>query len=461
MPVVLFLLGAATLALVASNAHAKKPALAPTSSPYRLDPHLDPRLRAQVEAALDHETDPAKLEAFASALAAQFPYAAWYLRAKAAAMRRPAPGPSRALPAASLPNGDGLDAHLPPSVRFNVIELLTMGTDPTVLETFAAELEAYPKAASALRLRAASLRSAGTTSGGRSSPASGLSTPSVSPPAPSAAASSAGGAGTPQGPLPTSLSLPGLDPGMPPELAMQVTSALLTENDPAKLRALGSTLQSSYPAAATLLFGKANALSPRPTPSTTPAPSPTPQVVPSVPPPAPQAAPPAQAPSATAPAPNPIPSAPPALPQLFDAGMSPEEQARVATALSVENDPTQLRQIADELGARYPKATRLLTNKADALQTLTLAATPAVLPSPPTVRARAYKVQAGDSPIRIARKHGRPDSAWKELVAANPQRPKRADGNFKTLQPGDVLQLPPSWSTPSPTHAAPAPATRS
>ena len=58
-----------------------------------------------------------------------------------------------------------------------------------------------------------------------------------------------------------------------------------------------------------------------------------------------------------------------------------------------------------------------------------------------------YKVKAGDSPSKIAATVAHDGNRWKELVAANPQKKRAKDGNFATLVPGEVLQLPASWST--------------
>jgi hypothetical protein len=38
---------------------------------------------------------------------------------------------------------------------------------------------------------------------------------------------------------------------------------------------------------------------------------------------------------------------------------------------------------------------------------------------------------------------------WKELIAANPLKKKAANGNFASLQPGEVLEVPASWTTPT------------
>ncbi len=477
MPFVLLLMGAVTLALVASNGSAKTPK--PARSPYNLDPDLNPLLRAQIEAALHGENDPSHLEAFASGLESRYPYAAGYLRTKAAVLRRMgtgAPAPA-ALPPASVPMGiphpsspaaalpvDGLDANLPDNVRFNVVELLTSGSDPAVIETFAAQLGSFPLAQAALRMRAAFLRSLTPQQPGR--PAS-MGLPSVPSPAPAPAPA--------PGPAP-SLRIPGLDPNMPPELAMQVAQALMTENDPSRLREFGNALQASFPSAATLLLAKANVM---PAPRAQPSPEP--------------------APSAPLPPSLPVPSFPvpsfplPSGPGLLDAGMTPEDQARIVTALSSETDPDKLRQLAHAVAARYPKAALLLTTKADAIATLLLGPRPPAIPAPapapaipaspafpvpfspplpsslppPASGKRTYKVQSGDFPIKIAKKYGQPESAWKELVAANPNKRRAADGNFKSLLPGEELVIPSSWpdrelvlapaKAPNPPPTSPAP----
>ena len=78
----------------------------------------------------------------------------------------------------------------------------------------------------------------------------------------------------------------------------------------------------------------------------------------------------------------------------------------------------------------------------------------------PSTGAQTYRVVSGDSPSRIAKRITGNDARWPELVAANPQKPKAANGNFKNLQPGDVFQLSPSWSTPAQPNGAPANAAR-
>jgi LysM repeat protein len=58
-----------------------------------------------------------------------------------------------------------------------------------------------------------------------------------------------------------------------------------------------------------------------------------------------------------------------------------------------------------------------------------------------------YVVEPGDFATKIAQKLVRNGNRWPELVAANPQKARTAaDGNFKSLLPGEVLNLPASWT---------------
>jgi hypothetical protein len=56
-------------------------------------------------------------------------------------------------------------------------------------------------------------------------------------------------------------------------------------------------------------------------------------------------------------------------------------------------------------------------------------------------------VQQGDAPATIAERLVHNGARWPELVAANPTKPKAANGNFVSLKPGETLMLPASWST--------------
>jgi nucleoid-associated protein YgaU len=271
---------------------------------------------------------------------------------------------------------------------------------------------------------------------------------------------------------------------MTPELAAQVAAALLSETDPAKLRVFGEKLQATHPLAAAMLFGRANQLTPA-----------------SLPPASPQApkgggAPPAApaAPSAPSgpvtpsggPAAPVTPPAPPWTPDLpvaaatgiLDPSMPPLEQARVMMVLATEADPMKLRAFADTLAPHYPKAAALLNNKAESVQLILASTRPSPPPpSPPmppgqviplpasTTRARKYTVKAGDFPIKIALKFGQPERAWRDLVAANPHKEKKPDGNFKNIVPGEDLFIPATWPdlpglakvTPAPPAPPPAP----
>lgn len=67
-----------------------------------------------------------------------------------------------------------------------------------------------------------------------------------------------------------------------------------------------------------------------------------------------------------------------------------------------------------------------------------------------------YIVEKGDYPARIATKLVGSSTRWKELVAANPQKSKSADGNFKFLNAGESLNLPASWQKAAPETTQPA-----
>jgi nucleoid-associated protein YgaU len=143
----------------------------------------------------------------------------------------------------------------------------------------------------------------------------------------------------------------------------------------------------------------------------------------------------------------------------------PADMERAITgAIGTETDPEKLEGFAGAIAAQYPVGASALMAKAQELR-LGLGARPPVSPSspsaPPTsVADGGYKVTAGDFPIKIATKLTGDGSRWPELVAANPQKKTGTDGNFASLQPGEVLRLPESWSTPPTTStpsAAPAP----
>jgi hypothetical protein len=74
-----------------------------------------------------------------------------------------------------------------------------------------------------------------------------------------------------------------------------------------------------------------------------------------------------------------------------------------------------------------------------------------------------YVVEPGDFATKIAQKLVRNGNRWPELVAANPQKKTNAaDGNFASLLPGEVINLPASWvagGAPS-SPSAPLPSTQ-
>lgn len=64
--------------------------------------------------------------------------------------------------------------------------------------------------------------------------------------------------------------------------------------------------------------------------------------------------------------------------------------------------------------------------------------------------ATVYVVENGDSPWAIAKKLMNDGNRWRELVAANPQKPTQKDGpnkgSFKTLWAGEKLKMPKAWT---------------
>jgi len=150
--------------------------------------------------------------------------------------------------------------------------------------------------------------------------------------------------------------------------------------------------------------------------------------------------------------------------------MPAEMQKAIFGALTTETDPAKLQGFASAIQAQYPVAAGLLMAKAQAL----LLARPIVPPVPgrpqpgpspvpgpgptpaPVVTNGTYAVLSGDFPIKIAQKLVHDGSRWRELVAANPNKKRAADGNFATLLPGEVLKLPASWTVPSADTKIPA-----
>jgi hypothetical protein len=150
--------------------------------------------------------------------------------------------------------------------------------------------------------------------------------------------------------------------------------------------------------------------------------------------------------------------------------MPAEMQKAVVGALTTESDPAKLQGFASAIQGQYPVAAGLLMAKAQALLLVHPVTPPAPQPTPvkptppsptpdpiPVPTSGTYKVQSGDYPIKIAQKIVHDASRWKELVAANPNKKRAADGNFATLLPGEVLKLPASWTDPPPFFDAKAP----
>jgi len=308
----LFLIGGATVAAVASGkkkTKKKPPPPEPSGPPktYSLDANMPAQLRDQVLAALAQETDPAQLEAFATAIAAQYPLSAAALRMKAAALR------GGAMPQNPL----DLLSTVPDPPRSQVVQQLMAQTDPNALEAYAVQLQAqYPAAAAALRMKEAILRGqvpmvSPPTPAPAPNPPPLPSPPPIVPavppvqpvvqpvpvPVPVPSLTPIGPAPMPSPPpapsvppMPTP-GLPSLDPEMPPEMQRAVLGALTTENDPAKLEGFASAIQSQYPIASGLLMAKAQALrlaqqppSPAPVPAIPPIPSLPPMPLPPAPP---------------------------------------------------------------------------------------------------------------------------------------------------------------------------------
>jgi LysM repeat protein len=118
----------------------------------------------------------------------------------------------------------------------------------------------------------------------------------------------------------------------------------------------------------------------------------------------------------------------------------------VRNALKTGTDAAQLRGFGNAISKRgYPIAGGLLLAKAN-----TLTPTPTTSASPST-----YKVRSGDSASKIAASFVHDGTRWKELVAANPNKKRAHDGNFASLLPGEVLQLPASWTSGAARPAAP------
>ena len=134
---------------------------------------------------------------------------------------------------------------------------------------------------------------------------------------------------------------------------------------------------------------------------------------------------------------SPAPSSPP---PALDANIPPNVASAVNNALQSGTDPNQVLGFATAIASRYPTAANLLNAKANAL----------AKPSQPAPSAATYRVKPGDSPSKIAAALVHNGNRWKELVAANPQKKVAPNGNFASLVPGELLQLPASWTSGAP-----------
>ncbi len=440
MPILLLLLGVATFAVVASNANYKKP----PPQTFTLDSNMPPGLRNQVLAALVSENDPAKLEAFAGALASIYPLSASQLHAKASSLGGRGAMPAPPLPAAP-PGSSILEiGQLPEPTRSQVLQQLATGSDPAAIEAFASQLAAIsPAAASALRLRASLLRSVPTmpdvplpaaAPDALPPAAAAVVPPFQAPQVPAPQAAQQAPPAAPTSPVPQApLGLPpglGLDPGMPPEVAQAVMNALARETDPAKLRGFAASLAAHFPIAAALLTAKASTLGLLIPPASMPPPG---FVVPAF----------APTTSGT---------------YVVQSGDFP-----IKIAKKLVHDEARWPELvaANPTKKRAPDGNFLTLLPGEVLQlpaswgvppAFEAVSLPRVGPPmmmPPRI-AGMYVVQSGDFPIKIAQKLVHDGHRWPELIAANPAKKKAPDGNFANLQPGEKLQLPASWQSAPP-----------
>ena len=472
----LILLGGATIALAAASSKKNGQPPPGTVRTYTLDTSLPDTVRSQVLAALATEQDPTKLEAFATGIASLYPLSASALRQKAAMLR-----------AGTLPtNPVDLLAQVPDPPRTQVMQQLMMQNDPNALEAYAAQLQAqYPAAAAALRLKEAVLRGqapeVAPPTPGSAAPTPPAVPPTASPfvpmpvappiaPMPAPAAISIPAltlplptiipgvapsdtppiapnpiAPTPAAPVAPAITPPfvnGLDAGMPPEVQKAVMGALTTESDPAKLEGFASAIQAQYPIASGLLKAKAEALRLM-------------QNVPAIP---------------SVPPMNPVivPTVPPSIATNGTYKvLSGDFPIKISQKLT--GDPSRWHELiaanpqkkvgADgnfvtllpgeilTLPASWSSAPKPNAISIPAVPALQLPLNvPAALSSLAAASGSTYKVLPGDFPIKIAQKLTGNGNRWHELVAANPQKKTSTDGNFASLMPGEVLQLPVSWT---------------
>jgi len=129
-------------------------------------------------------------------------------------------------------------------------------------------------------------------------------------------------------------------------------------------------------------------------------------------------------------------------PGLYDATMTTKNST----------DPAVLARAAEIVRAKYPNLAIafLLWSKQAAGQSSPQAAAQTVATTPPMSVPSTYTVLSGDSAWKIAQKLAGSGLRWKELVAANPQKKRAADGNFASLFAKEVLKVPASWATVTP-----------
>jgi hypothetical protein len=291
------------------------PASPAAPSPFTLDPNMAPATQSAVLGVLTTESDPAKIQAFAQAIQAQYPIAAGLLMAKANMLRlahpvaapapappAPAPAPSPTAPPAvallpappaGLPIGDettrtGRNANRPSGYPF--VHLRGESTYPAKIAQQATGSPAnYPQMSRInpqfakdgvhwINLQTGDALNIPWAWVPKLAPLYRIEVdPGVSPPAQPGAATAmavratahtAGEPGAPMAPAPwPGLPWPpaaagplGLDLGIPAEIESAVLGALMTELDSAKLHAFALEIQALWPLAAGLLLGKANAL---------------------------------------------------------------------------------------------------------------------------------------------------------------------------------------------------------
>lgn len=279
-----------------------------------------------------------------------------------------------------------------------------------------------------------------------------------------------------------------LDHGMPESLVHQVLAALVHGRDPAQLEALARECESKFPLSSGQLRKRAAEL--RATATTSP-PS--------------QAQAPAAAPNNAKPH-DPMPTTTPTMPPPSTAPATPSiappapqgDGARVVAAamraLVDEQDPVVLEGFADSIRAQYPEAAAMLAQRAAALRSARATMPPAPPPGPPSTATPAssatpafapppappatapaaaapaptapprpapspvvptslplqpletYVVKPGDSEFGITQSRVHDARRWRELVDANPTKPRKPDGHFIMLRIGETINIPASWA---------------